>query len=136
MLGMTTRENDPRVEQAQRRLEVIDRRISQERLTLGGSVGTSSQNDQGFASIIGAYEQLVTDREFAREAYIAARASYDSALSEARRKSRYLAAYLEPTTAQSAVYPERFTLQIVITLFLFLLWSVVVLVYYSVKDRR
>ena len=136
LLGMTARDTDPRVEQAQRRLEVINRRISQERLTLGESIEAPDADSQGFASIIGTYERLVTDREFARETYIAARAAHDSALSEARRKSRYLAAYLEPTTAQSAVYPERFVLQIIITLFLFLLWSVVVLVYYSVKDRR
>lgn len=136
LLRRTVRENDPRLAQEQRRLEVIDERISQERLKLGGSSQIPQDGDQGFADLIGEYERLVVDREFAREAYISARAAHDSALSEARRQSRYLAAYLEPTIAQSAVYPERLTLQIVISLFLFLLWSIVVLVYYSVKDRR
>ncbi|MCJ7874821.1 hypothetical protein [Phaeobacter sp. J2-8] len=140
LLRKTVREGDPRIEQAQRRLEVIDERIAQERRALGGSSGGRSSGDQdgdqGFAELIGDYERLVVDREFAQEAYISARASHDSALAEARRKSRYLAAYLEPTRAQSAAYPERYTLQVVISLFLFLLWGIAVLVYYSVKDRR
>jgi capsular polysaccharide transport system permease protein len=136
LLSKTAQLNDPRNQQAQRRLEVINERIAQERLKLGGSGQLPQEGDRGFADIIGEYERLVVDREFAQEAYISARAAHDSALSEASRKSRYLAAYMEPTQAQSAAYPERLTLQIVITLFLFLLWSVGVLVYYSVKDRR
>lgn len=135
LLQRTVRDSDPRLEQEQRRLEVIEERIAQERLVLGGA-GLVQEGDQGFADLIGEYERLVVDREFAQEAYISARAAHDSALSEAHRKSRYLAAYMEPTKAQSAVYPERITLQAVITLFLFLLWGIVVLVYYSVKDRR
>jgi capsular polysaccharide transport system permease protein len=43
---------------------------------------------------------------------------------------------MEPTQAQSAVYPERLTLQLVISLFLFLVWGIGVLIFYSVKDRR
>ena len=136
LLRKTSREGDPRIEQAQRRLEVIDGRISQERLKLGGSGQLQQEDGQGFADLIGEYERLVVDREFAREAYISARAAHDSALSEARRKSRYLAAYMEPTRAQSPAYPERFTLQVVFSLFLFLTWGIAVLIYYSVKDRR
>jgi capsular polysaccharide transport system permease protein len=136
LLRKTARESDPRIEQAQRRLEVIDERIAQERQKLGGSVPLQAGGDQGFADLIGEYERLVVDREFAQEAYISARAAHDSSLSEARRKSRYLAAYMEPTRAQTAAYPKRFTLQVVITLFLFLLWGIAVMVYYSIKDRR
>lgn len=136
LLSRTDLQTDPRVEPAQRRLEVIDARIAQERLKLGGTGQLPQNGDLGFADVIGEYERLVVDREFAQGAYIAARAAHDSALSEASRKSRYLAAYMEPTQAQSAAYPERLTLQIVIMLFLFLLWSIAVLVYYSVKDRR
>lgn len=136
LLMLTVSDNDPRLVQERRRLQVIEDRISQERQKLGGSGQLPVEGDQGFANLIGEYETLVVDREFAEEAYISARAAHDSALSEARRQSRYLAAYLEPTTAQTAVYPQRITILIVITLFLFLLWSVVVLVFYSVKDRR
>lgn len=136
LLRRTARDNDPRIEQAQRRLDVIDERISQERGKLGGTGQLPQVADQGFADLIGAYEGLVVDREFAEKAYIAARASHDSAISEARRKSRYLAAYMEPTRAETAAYPKRLTLLAVAFLFLFLVWGIAVLIYYSVKDRR
>lgn len=136
LLRKTARDGDPRIEQAQLRLEVIEERIAQERLELGGSGQMQRSADQGFADLIGEYERLVVDREFAQETYISARAAHDSALSEATRKSRYLAAYMEPTRAQTAAYPERVTLQTIMSLFLFLIWGVAVLVYYSVKDRR
>ncbi|MBU2994085.1 sugar transporter [Octadecabacter sp. B2R22] len=137
MLSRMASEADPRLVQERSRLEVIEERIIQERRKLGGAGSADPDDDLGgFANLIGEYETLVVDREFAQEAYISARAAHDSALSEASRQSRYLAAYLEPTRAQSAVYPERLILQVVFTLFLFLLWSLVALVYYSVKDRR
>ncbi len=136
LLRGTARPSDPRIEQAQRRLVVIDERISQERRKLGGTGQLQQPDDEGFANLIGAYEGLVVDREFAQEAYIAARAAHDSAISEARRKSRYLAAYMEPTRAETAAYPKRLTLLSVAALFLFLVWGIGVLIYYSIKDRR
>ncbi|MEM8871350.1 MAG: hypothetical protein AAGB10_21140 [Pseudomonadota bacterium] len=134
LLSDTVRDGDPRLDQAQRRLDVIERRIEAERQKLGfqGQAGT----DQALADIFGEYERLAVDREFAEQAYVSALASYDAAQAEARRKSRYLAAYMAPTRAEEAEYPERATLTGLITLFLFLIWSVVVLVGYSIKDRR
>lgn len=136
LLVRTVSENDPRLIQERRRLEVIEDRIEQERQSLGGSATPLAEDGLGFANLIGEYERLVVDREFAQEAYISARAAHDSALSEASRQSRYLAAYLEPTLAQSAAYPERFKLQAVLSMFLFLIWSIAVLIFYSIKDRR
>lgn len=134
LLSDTVREGDPRLAQAQRRLDVIEKRIGAERQKLGfqGQAGA----DQALADIFGEYERLAVDREFAEQAYVSALAAYDAALAEARRKSRYLAAYMAPTQAEEAEYPKRATLTGLITLFLFLIWSVMVLVGYSIKDRR
>ncbi len=85
---------------------------------------------------MGEYERLVVEREFAERTYITAMASYDGAKAEARRKSRYLAAYMQPTLAETAIYPKRLSTLVMIALFLFLIWSIAVLVYYSVRDRR
>ena len=128
------RDGDPRREQAQRRLEVIERRIEAERQKLG--IQGQAGGDRALADIFGEYERLVVDREFAEQAYVTALAAYDAAQAVARRQSRYLAAYMEPTRAEIAEYPKRETLTGLITLFLFLIWSVVVLVGYSIKDRR
>jgi capsular polysaccharide transport system permease protein len=134
LLRDTSRAGDPRLEQAERRLVVIERRISAERQKLGFQ--GAGEDDKAFSEIVGEYERLVVDREFAERAYVSALAAYDGALAEARRKTRYLAAYLEPTRAETAQYPERLTVLMLVVLFLFLIWSIVSLVLYSVKDRR
>lgn len=134
LLRDSVRQGDPRLEQAQRRLDVIEARIAAERQKLG--VNGSGTGDRPFADIVGEYERLVVDREFAERAYLSALAAYDSALAEARRKSRYLAAYMEPTRAETPEYPKRPTLLFLISLFLFLAWSILVLVGYAIKDRR
>lgn len=134
LLAGTTSSNDPRVTQASRRVEVIQNRISAERRKLG--IVTEGGANSAFADLVGEFERLVVDREFAETAYTSALASFDSARAEARRKSRYLAAYIAPTQAEAAAYPERGTLFALWTLFLFLTWSIVTLVLYSLKDRR
>ncbi|MGR3609941.1 MAG: capsule biosynthesis protein [Sulfitobacter sp.] len=135
LLRDNTREGDPRIVQAQRRIEVIADRIEQERnkLGIGGDDGPARQS---FATLVGEYERLVVDREFAEQAYTAALSAFDAALSEAQRQSRYLAAYIKPTKADQARYPQRMLLTGLVALFSFLAWAIVLLVYYSVRDRR
>ncbi len=135
LLQETTRESDPRISQAQRRIEVITDRIEEERKKLGVGTGT---NDGGrdYATLFSEYERLSVDREFSEQAYTAALSAYDAAQSEAQRQSRYLAAYVKPTLAQSAQYPRRFLLVALTALFTFLTWAIVTLVFYSIRDRR
>ena len=133
LLEETTRQNDPRIAQAKRRIEVIRSRISSERRNLG--LGEDGESDQAFASLVGEYEGLIVDREFAETAYTAALAAQDSALAEVRRQSRYLAAHVKPTLAQKAEYPERIKLLLLLSLMCFFGWSILCLVYYSLRDR-
>ena len=58
------------------------------------------------------------------------------AQAEARRKSRYLAAHIRPTLAETAEYPRRLVLMALVAFFSFGLWTLGVLIYYSVRDRR
>ena len=111
-----------------------EKRIAAERLKLG--IGSAAGGSPAFADLIGEYERLSVDQQFAERAYVTALAAYDGSLADSRRKSRYLAAYMKPTLAETAAYPKRVTLLLMISLFLFLIWSVAVLVAYSVKDRR
>ncbi|KNG92250.1 hypothetical protein ATO11_18500 [Pseudaestuariivita atlantica] len=133
LLRETTRENDPRIVNAERKLEVISRRIADERKKLG--VDDEGQRES-YATLVGEFEVLTVDREFAESAYTAALASYDAALSEAQRQSRYLAAYIQPTLAEEARYPQRAVLLALIGGFLFLGWALITLVFYSIRDRR
>ncbi len=131
LLRETTRENDPRVSQAERLIAVIEGRIAAEREVLG-TTGTG----QAFADLVGEYERLIVDLEFAQESYTAALGAFYAASSEAQRQSRYLAAHIRPTLAERADYPDRPMLLGLIALFLFLGWCILVLVAYSLKDRR
>ncbi|QBY02835.1 capsule biosynthesis protein [Rhodophyticola sp. CCM32] len=132
VLRETTRENDPRIVQVERRVTVIENRIAQERAVLG----TGANGDSAFADLVGEYERLAIDREFATQAYTAALAAFDAARNDARRQSRYLAAHVQPTLSETAQYPKRGLLFGMITVFAILIWSVVVLVGYSLRDRR
>jgi capsular polysaccharide transport system permease protein len=79
---------------------------------------------------------LNVDREFAEAAYLAARSSYDTALAKAQRQSRYLAAHVRPTLAETARYPERLQSALLLLGLLLAGWGITILVYYSVRDRR
>jgi capsular polysaccharide transport system permease protein len=133
LLTEVTESSDPRILQATRKVNVIQRRIEGERSKIGLSTG---QGDDTFSLLVGQYEALVVDREFAEQSYLAARALYDQALAESGRKSRYLAAYVSPTLAETAEYPKRMLLSITVMLFLLMTWSILVLIAYSIKDRR
>ena len=136
LLPATTSASDPRRTQALRRVEVIEARLADERANVGIGIGAGSPAGEAFAQLIGDYERLNVDREFAQQSYVAALAAYDGAQAEARRKSRYLAAHILPTTAETARFPERGTLLALAGLFLFLSWAILSLIAYSLKDRR
>jgi capsular polysaccharide transport system permease protein len=132
LLG-TTRESDPRLDALGRRIEAIEARIADERDNLGQD---SSEGREALAGVIGQFETLLADRQFAEEAYVAAAASYDTALAEARRKSRYLAAHIPPTRAESAQYPSRGLLGTGVFVSLLLAWMIGLLTVYALMDRR
>lgn len=124
--------NDPRIEQAELRIRVIREQIEQERQKFGSETATS----EALSEVVGQYESLAVDREFAERTYIAALATYDTARAEASRLSRYLAAYVKPTLAQEPEFPERGKLLLIIGGFLLIIWIIGVLIYYSLRDRR
>ncbi|WP_424973066.1 capsule biosynthesis protein [Dinoroseobacter sp. S76] len=135
LLRETTRPGDPRITQGELRVEVIERRIAEERRQMGLGGGSSDERSV-FADLVGEYETLAVDLEFAQQSYVAALAAFDAARNEARRQSRYLAAHVRPTLAEQSKYPERGFLLGLIALFSFLAWSITALIAYSLRDRR
>lgn len=135
MLAQTTRPSDPRVTQAERRRSVIEERLHEERSKLG--IGASDgQSGSRFADLVGEFESLSVDREFAEVSYTAALAAYDAAVAESRRQTRYLAAHISPTLAEKSVYPDRWGTMASIAFFSLLIWAMCVMVAYSLRDRR
>ena len=134
LLNNSTRDGDPRLEQARRRIDVIEERIREERQKFG--VGGSGDADESYAETIAEFERLAVDREFAEQAYAATLAAFDGARAEANRQSRYLAAYIQPTLAERSEFPNRPLLIGIVALFSFLAWAIMSLVYYALRDRR
>jgi capsular polysaccharide transport system permease protein len=134
LLRQTTRAADPRILTLERRIEVIRTRIDDERSRFGA--GGDGPGGEDYATLVGEFERLEVDRQFAETAYTGARAAYDAALIAAQRTSRYLAVHIKPTLAETARYPQREVIFAVFMLFAFLVWATGVLVYYSVRDRR
>lgn len=132
LLSDVTRSSDPRIEQVRRKIDVINARISEERKKLVVSDGSTG----AFSSLIGEFEALRVDLEFAEQSYVSSLAAYDNAVADAQRKSIYLASYIEPTLAERSDHPKRGTIIGLSTLFLFLFWSITVLIAYSIRDRR
>ena len=132
LLNNSTREGDPRLEQARRRIDIIEERIRDERRKFG----IAGDGDASYAETISGFERLTVDREFAEQAYAAALATFDAARAEANRQSRYLAAYIQPTLAERSEFPNRPLLIGVVALFSFLIWAILALSYYAMRDRR
>lgn len=126
-------ENDPRRRQMQRRIDVIRDRIAQERQSFAAQDVTISDTD--YPTLIARFESLAVDQEVAQATYLAAQAALDGARSRAERQTLYLATYIRPTQAQKSEYPDRPVLTGLAGFFLLMLWSVLALVYYSLRDR-
>lgn len=142
LLMETTGESDPRIKQAKRRITVIKSLIEKERRKFGFSstsdAGSDDLNDaqRDYSRLVGEFERLVVEREYAEKSYLSAQTALDSAQAESQRQSRYLAIYADPAVPQSAQYPRRVILTVVIFAFLFLGWCIGVLVYYGIRDRK
>jgi capsular polysaccharide transport system permease protein len=128
----STYADDPRFEQIERRIEVISKRIEAER----ARISTSDDGTVGYAELVSEYESLRLETEFAEHAYVTALANLDSAVATAQRNSRYLAVYMPPTLAETAEYPQRITLSLLVAGLLFVFWSILALSYYAVRDRQ
>lgn len=134
LLRETTTDTDSRIDYANKRIAIITDLIAEQRRQFGLSGEGAAGND--FISLIAEYERLNVDQEFAEEAYTSSLAAFYLAQAEAQRKSRYLAAYIQPSLAQTAEYPRREILLATLAFFLLAGWSIAVLIYYSVRDRR
>ncbi len=134
----STRPNDPRIAQSQRRIDALNARIEAQRNDLA-SAGIPSdpqaQTPVGYPEAMAQYESLQTDQEFAQKADVAALAALDAARMTAMQQNRYLATFIAPTLSQKAEYPLRLEISALALLFLSLIWGIGALVYYSVREH-
>lgn len=116
-----------------RRVESLEARIAAERTRLGS--GQAGGGQRALSEVVGEFEELVVDREFAEQAYTLALATYQQAEAEARRRHRYLAPHIEPTLSEEAEYPDRPLLVLAVFLLALAGWSIIVLAGWNLRDR-
>ncbi|WP_282096424.1 sugar transporter [Epibacterium ulvae] len=127
---------DPRLGTARRRIDVIRDRIEIERINFASADNTETGAiGEDYPRLISEFERLNVNRQFAEESYGAALAALEVARDAATRQGRYLATYINPTLAEVSQAPRRFVLTGLVGLFLLLGWSILALIYYSIRDR-
>ncbi len=126
---------DPRLKKALQRIDVIRDRIVIERQTFTSSSTETGAVGEDYPSLISEFERLNVDLEYAESVYGAALTALEVARDDAARQSRYLATYITPTLAEDSEYPQRYILAGLAGLFLLLGWSILSLIYYSIRDR-
>lgn len=134
LLRQSTRSTDPRITQSEQRIAALRNRIREEREKFGS--GESAAAGQDYASLFAEYERLQVNREYAEQKYTNALSNFDNAQAEAQRQSRYLAAFVRPTIAETAQYPRRMLIFGLGFMFLVIGWATSVLIYYALRDRR
>ncbi|QDL91557.1 hypothetical protein FDP22_07025 [Paroceanicella profunda] len=134
-LTEVTRQNDPRIAQADRRIRAVEEQISAEKAKIGNT-SEDPDRDIPLASTVGEFEELKTDLGFAEEAYVTAQKAFDEARIEARRQSRYLAPHIQPTFSQEPQYPQRLLLSFLAVGALTAFWGVLMLLVVNISDRR
>jgi capsular polysaccharide transport system permease protein len=112
----------------------IRARIVDERAKLGAS--GEGPAGESYAQLMAEYEKLAVDLEFAEATFRSAQVTYDASVAEALRQSRYLAAHIEPKIAESSLAPRRAWLLACVFGVTLLGWSIMLLIYYSIRDRR
>ena len=125
--------DDPRITNAERRIQAIREQIELEKTSLANQ---ADGKGVPLSEVIGQYEELLVDLQFSEDAYTSGLATFEAARAEARRQTRYLAAHIEPTKSEIAQYPRRILLIVAAAAALLILWIVVVLISYNIRDRQ
>ena len=126
----------PQMRALARRIATLDRRIAEERTRLGTGPAPAADGGRALSDVVGDYEELLVDREFAEQAYTVALANHQQAQAEARRRHRHLAVHIPPTLSDEAEYPDKPILIIVALVVTLGGWSIVNLVAGTVAERR
>ncbi len=128
-------ETAPRIGLLKRQIRSLEARIAAERGRLGAGVRFGDHDQRPLSLVVGEFEELVVDREFAEQAYTVALATYQQAEADARRRHRYLAPHIEPTLSEEPEYPDRPLLTAAVFLLALAGWSIPVLGWYNLRDR-
>lgn len=102
---------------------------------IGSEVGEAMAQSGAMATVVGQYQELLINQEFAEKAYAASLASLERARSEAARTQSYLAIYGQPSSAQEATYPRRYLNILIVFIMSLVAWAIGALGFLAVRDH-
>ncbi len=132
----TLNDQAPRVQSLTRRLSTLDEQIAHERTRLGRGASGNDPSNRALSDVVGDYEELLVDREFAEQTFRLALATYEQAQTEARRRHRHLAVHVRPTLSERADHPDKAVWLATVGLAGFALWAVLALIIGNIRERR
>lgn len=103
--------------------------------SLQREVGKSRGSDAVLTSLVGRYEQLDLDRQYANGLLVSAMQSLDQARVAAGSQDLYLTPYVTPALPESSTYPNRFQSVALFVLVCFGVWGTLGLLYRAIRDR-
>lgn len=119
----------PRLPGLDIRISALERQIAAERARLTGGAGA-------LAPRVGAYEDLIQEREFADRQLTEAAAALVEARQEARRQRLYLQRIVSPGLPDQAMQPKRWLSVLTVLISLLLLYGVGRLVWAGLREHR
>ncbi len=112
-------EGAPAIVQLANRNSVVEDQLAAER-----AQSTSSASDESASDILGGFDKLRVDYEFAEKAYLSALASLESARVSAIRQGRYLEPFVRPQLPEYPEFPRRIRGVLLTALAALLIWAV------------
>ncbi len=124
--------NAPSVQNLTARIEIIDVQITRLKEKLTGE----TPEIRNVAAKLARFEELEVQRQFAERLYTMAQDGLERARMTAERQAMYLTVFVPPSLPEESLYPRRIAFSILAPLALFVVWSIVALIWASVEDHR
>jgi capsular polysaccharide transport system permease protein len=120
-------------------LKLLEGRIDSLKAQLGAleseTAGPAAAGSPALSRVIGAYEELESERQFAETAYQKALEALDRARANADRQRIYLADFVPPSLPEEPLYPHRLRLTVLVFVAAFVVWTIGSLTVRSVRDH-
>jgi capsular polysaccharide transport system permease protein len=122
--------NAPQVQALRTRIKAIENQLN----AIEGNV-KSANSDRPLSDIVGRYEELDLERQFAQTAVISAMQNLDRAKSALAATHSFLIPYVRPSLPESSLYPNRLLAISIVAGACFLLWAIGLLVARSIQEH-
>ena len=112
-------------------LSAVEQQIAEETSRVAGAAKAQSNLN----SIVGAYEDLVLEADFAQKQLVSAMASLEQARIQQAAQSRYVVAYQQPTLPDESLYPRPYLFTLYIFLGTLILLGIASLIWASIREH-